>query len=150
MTNPAKENLIPTQEPREEIEAKNLEYVVTKEIIAKLSKEIAATRKRKRTQPQGKGKHKLIILESSDDDEELAATALDIIEDAAANKVPVETQFHKFVEARAQQGQPKKAKITHTSTPENVVDLVSTPPPPSPTKITKELVPEQLSISPLD
>ena len=34
--------------------------------------------------------------------------------------------------------------------PETVVDLVSTPPPPSPTKITEELVPEQLSISPLD
>ena len=34
--------------------------------------------------------------------------------------------------------------------PENVVDLVSTPPPPSSTKITEELVLEQLSISPLD
>ena len=33
---------------------------------------------------------------------------------------------------------------------ENVVDLVSTPPPPSPTKVTKELVLEQLSIIPLD
>ena len=64
--------------------------------------------------------------------------------------MPVETQFQKFVEARAQQGRPKKAKITHISTPKNVVDLVSIPPPPSPTKITEELVPEQLSISPLD
>ena len=33
---------------------------------------------------------------------------------------------------------------------ENVVDLVSTPPPPSSTKVTEELAPEQLSISPLD
>ena len=61
--------------------------------------------------------------------------ALDIIEDAAANKVPVETQFQKFVDVGAQQGRPKKAKITHTSTLENVVDIVSTPPPPSSTKI---------------
>ena len=76
--------------------------------------------------------------------------ALDIIEYAAANKVPVETQFQKFVEAGAQQGRPKKAKITHTSTPENAVHLMSTPPPSSPAKITKELVPEQFSISPLD
>ena len=33
---------------------------------------------------------------------------------------------------------------------ENVVDLVSTPQPLSPTKVTEELAPEQLSISPLD
>ena len=32
----------------------------------------------------------------------------------------------------------------------NVVDLVSTPPPPSPTKITQELIPEHPSISPLN
>ena len=64
--------------------------------------------------------------------------------------MPVETQFQKFVEARAQQGRPKKEKITHTSMPENVVHPVSTPPPPSPTKITEELVLEHLSICPLD
>ena len=93
VTNPAKENLIPTHTPREVIEIENLEYAVTKEIITKLSKDIVATRKRERIQPQGKGKRKLIIPESSDDDEELAATTLDIIEDVAANKVPVETQF---------------------------------------------------------
>ena len=89
VTNPVEENFIPTQEPREEIEAENPEYAITKEIITKLSKEIATARKRKRTQEQqqGKGKRKLIIPESSDDDEELAATALDIIENAAANKV---------------------------------------------------------------
>ena len=34
--------------------------------------------------------------------------------------------------------------------PENIIDLVSTPPPPSPTKITKEQEPTQHSVSPLD
>ena len=68
--------------------------------------------------------------------------ALEIIEYAAVNKVPVETQFQKFVEAGAQLGRPKKEKSTHTSTAKNVVDLVSTPPPPSLTKITKELIPQ--------
>ena len=73
--------------------------------------------------------------------------ACDIIEDAAKNKIPIETQFHRFVEAGAQQGRPKKAKSTNTSTAENVVDLMSTPPPPSPTKITQEIIPEPYSIS---
>ena len=50
----------------------------------------------------------------------------------------------------ALQVRPKKSKITHTSTLENIVDLVSTPPLPSPTKVTEELAREQLSISPLD
>ena len=36
------------------------------------------------------------------------------------------------------------------TTPENVVDLVLTPPPRSPKKITKEQVPPQQSVSPLD
>ena len=63
VTNPAEENLIPTQDPRGEIETKNLEYAATKENITKLLKEIESSRKRKRTQQQqqGKGKHKLII-----------------------------------------------------------------------------------------
>ena len=119
-----------------EIDTEDLEYAVTKENITKLSKEIATSRKRKKTQEQeqGKGKHKLIIPESSEDEEELAATALDIIEDATTNKVPVETQFQIFFEAGEQQGQPKRVKSTNTSIAENVVDLVSTPPPPSPTK----------------
>ena len=62
----------------------------------------------------------------------------------------METQFQIFVEAGALPGRPNKAKITHTLTPENVVDLVSMPPPLSPTKVIEELVPEQLSVSPLD
>ena len=105
-----------------------------------MSKEIAAARKKIRTQQrqQGKGKHKLIITESSDDEEELGVIPIDIIEYSVANKVPLETQFQIFVEAGALPGQPKKSKITHMSTPENVVDLVSTPPPPSPTKQREE------------
>ena len=59
---------------------------------------------------QGKGKRKLIIVDSSNDDKELEATALDIIEDAATNKVPVETQFQCFVEVGSQEGRPKKAE----------------------------------------
>ena len=34
--------------------------------------------------------------------------------------------------------------------PESVIDLVSKPPPPSPTKITEEQAPAQQSVSPLD
>ena len=62
--------------------------------------------------------------------------------------MPVETQFQCFVDAGAQAGRPKKEKTT--TTPENVVNLVSTPPPPSPTQITKEQAPTPQSVSPLD
>ena len=117
-----------------------------------MSKDIAASRKRKRSQEQeqGKGKCKLIIVESSEYEDELVATAVDIIKDAVANKISVEAQFQKFVEVGAQQGRPKKEKITNTSTTKNVFDLVSTPPPLSLTKITQETIPEPPSISPID
>ena len=71
-----------------------------------MSKEIASARKKIRTQQQqqGKGKYKLIIIESSDDEEELGSMAIDIIEYAAANKVPVETQFQIFVEGEGLPG----------------------------------------------
>ena len=61
-----------------------------------MSKEIAVSRKKLKTQQQqqGKGKRKLVLVGSLEDEEKLAAMALDIIEDAAANKVPVETKFH--------------------------------------------------------
>ena len=75
--------------------------------------------------------------------------AIDIIEDSTANKVPVETQFQIFVKAGALPDQPNKSKITHKSTPENIVDLVFTPPPPSSTRITEDQVQEPHSISPL-
>ena len=58
---------------------------------------------------KGKGKHKMILSES-EDEEELEATTIDIIEDTIANKVLVETYFKISVEAREQQGQPKKDK----------------------------------------
>ena len=91
----ATESLIPTQEPRGETELENPEYAITKGIIRKISKEITAVQKNLKTQQQqqGKGKRKLILANSSEDEEELEAMALDIIEDATANKLPVETQF---------------------------------------------------------
>ena len=90
-----------------EFKPNNPEYVVSRGIIQKLANEIAVARKKIKgqEQQQGKGKRKLIIAKSSDDEDELAATTLDIIEDAAANKVPVENQFQRFVEAGAPEGQ---------------------------------------------
>ena len=101
-TPPAPASVTPTQLPMNGVEHDNPEYALSKGIIQKLAKEIAAARRKLRAQKvqQGKGKRKLLI-ESSDDEEELAATALDIIEDAVANKVPVETQFQRFLEAGA-------------------------------------------------
>ena len=95
ITPPDTKSVVLTQEPTGETEPNNPEYAVTKGIIRKISKEIAAARNKIKTQEQqqGKGKHKLIITESSEDDDELAATTLDIIEDATVNKVSVETQF---------------------------------------------------------
>ena len=51
-----------------------------------------------------------MILSDLEDEEELLATTIDSIEDVVANKVPVETQFQKFVEEGARQGWPKKGK----------------------------------------
>ena len=131
-------SVTPTQVPMGEVDPDNPEYALSQGIIKKLAAEIVAARKKIKAQKvqQGKGKHKLIIAESSDDEEELVATALDIIEDAATNKVPVETQFQWFIEAGAPEGRPKKEKTT--TTPKNVVDLVLTPPPTSPTQIVEE------------
>ena len=113
------------------VEHDNPEYALSKGIIKKLAAEIAATRKRLKAQKvqQGKGKCKLIITESSDDEEELIAAAVDIVEDAAANKVSVETQFQRFLEAGAPEGRPKNAKTT--TAPKDIIDLVLTPPLPS-------------------
>ena len=90
---PTEKSVIPAQQQEEgdelgDIEYDNPEYEITKEKIKKLAKEIAATRK-KSTETKGKGKRKLILLDS-EDEEELLATAVDIIEDAIANKVSVE------------------------------------------------------------
>ena len=152
VTNLVEESIISTQDRGGEIDTKKPEYAITKEKIRKLSKEIAASRKRKRIQEQeqGKGKRNLIIAESLENEDELAAMAVDIIEDIVANKIPMEAQFQKFVEAGTQQGRSKKVKSTNTSTAENVVDLVSTPPSLSPTQITQEEIPKLPSISQVD
>ena len=101
---PAEKSVIPAQQQEEgdelgDIESDNLEYDITKEKIKKLANEIVAARK-KATETKGKGKCKL-ILSDSEDEEELLATTIDIIEDAVANKVLVETQFKRFVEPGA-------------------------------------------------
>ena len=137
-TNPPAPAIVkPTQELTGEVEDDNPEYALSKSTIQKLAKEIVVTRKRLRTQKQqiGRGKRKL-ILDSSDDDEELVAMAVDIVEDARANKVSVETQFQRYIEAGTPEARPKKSKTQQT--PENVVDLMSTPPPPSPTPVVEE------------
>ena len=84
----------------EDIESDNPEYAITKDKIRKLAREIAATRK-KETQEKGKGKRKLILSELEDEDE-LVATAIDIIEDVVVRKFLVESQFKCFVKSGAQ------------------------------------------------
>ena len=114
------------EEIEEDIESDNPEYAMTKENLNKITKEIAASRKRKTNQGKGKGKCQLILSES-EDKEELLAISINIIENAAANKISVETQFKQFVDAGAKQGRPKKVKTTNPLVNENIVDLVSTP-----------------------
>ena len=63
---------------------------MTKENLRKIGKEVAASRKRKALQELGKGKRKLIISES-EDEEELLVAVVDIIEYATTNKVVVKT-----------------------------------------------------------
>ena len=91
------------EEIEEYIEANNLEYAMTKENLKKIAKEIAGSRKMKTNQGKGKGKHQLILFES-EDEEELLATTVDIIEDAKTNKISVETQFKRFFDAGVKQG----------------------------------------------
>ena len=62
-------------------------------------RKITTSRKKKGTQGKEKGKHKIILLEESEDEEELLDIVADILEDAAINKVSVETQFKQFVES---------------------------------------------------
>ena len=128
-TPPAPATVDPTQVQRGEVKGNDPEYALSRSIIKKLAKEIAVARKKIKAQKlqQGRGKRKLILADSSDDEEELAAAAVDVVEDACANKVSVEVQFQRYLDARAPEGRPKKEKMAPT--PENVVDLVSTPPP---------------------
>ena len=57
---------------------------MSRSILKKLAKEIAIARRNIKLQKrqQGKGKRKLVLADSTDDDDELAASALDIVEDA--------------------------------------------------------------------
>ena len=48
---------------------------------------------------EGKGKHKLLLADSSDDEEELVVAVVDIVKDASTNKVSVETQFERHLDA---------------------------------------------------
>ena len=66
---------------------------------------------------------------------------VDIVEDARANKVSVEVQFQRYLEAGALEVRPKRAKTQ--TTPEIVVDLMSTAPPPSPTPVVEEQAPAE-------
>ena len=79
-----------------------------------------------------------------EDEEELLDTAIDILEDAAANKVSVKTQFKWFFDLGAKQGCPKKVRI---ATPPVIdpIDLTVDSPRPSPTIITQE---STMTISP--
>ena len=128
-TPPSLATFDPTQVQTGEVEGNDLEYALSRSIIKKLAKEIAVARKNIKAQKlqQGRGKRKLILADSSDDEEELVAAAVDIVEDARANKVSVEVQFQRYVDAGAPEGRLKKAKTGPTA--ENVVDLMWTPPP---------------------
>ena len=64
---------------------------MTKENLRKISKEISTSRKKKGTQGKSKGKHKLILSEESEDEEELFSIFANILEDVTTNKVSVET-----------------------------------------------------------
>ena len=104
VTNPAEKSVSPAQQQEEgeelgDIESENPKYSLTKDKVKKLAAKIAAARK-KVTETKGKGKRKLILSQSKDDNE-LLSTAIDIIEDVVANKVLVETQFQRLGEAGA-------------------------------------------------
>ena len=116
-----------------------------KKNLKKIAEEISTSRKKKGTQAKGKGKCKFILPEESEDEEELLATATEILEDAAINKVSVETQFKQFIESRAKQGRLKKVR-TATHPEINPIDLTPDSPRPSSTRITPD---STMAISPI-
>ena len=76
---------------------------------------------------------------------ELLATTINILEDAAINKVSVETQFKQFVESGAKKGRLKK--VRNATQPEiNPIDLNPDSAIPSPTRITLD---STMTISPI-
>ena len=74
----------------EDIESDNPEYAMTKENLRKIANEIATSRKKKAIQEKGKGK-RILLLSDLEDEEELLATTVNILEDATKNKFLVET-----------------------------------------------------------
>ena len=102
------------------IESDNPDYEITKEKIKNLAKEIATTTK-KAIETKGKGKRKLILSES-EDEEELLATAVDIIEDSIENKVSVKNssknfskqEHDKVSQIRKKVHRPRRPKILST------------------------------------
>ena len=85
-----------------------------------------------------------MLSEESKYEEELLATAVDILEDASLNKVSIETQFKQFIEVGAKQGRTKKVRV---ATPLKIypIDLTPKSPRPFPTRITPD---SSVSISP--
>ena len=121
---------------------------MTKQNIRQLALEISKARKKKRNLVKWKGKHILILLEESNDEDELHAIAADILEDAAKNKASVKQQFKIFMEEEEKKSKAKKVRVA-TPPEVDLVDLTTTPPPPSPTQIVQEEVPSLTSIPPI-
>ena len=60
---------------------------MTKENIHHLVVELSKSRQKKKTLVKGKGKHIFLLLEESDDEDELHARATKILEDTAKNEI---------------------------------------------------------------
>ena len=72
-----------------------------KKNIRQIAAEISKSQKFLESTTKGKGKHKIILQESSEDEDELHARETNILIDAAKNKVFVEEQFKRFFEEEA-------------------------------------------------
>ena len=91
--------MVPTQQQEEEgggqtngeTQFDRPEYAMTKDNIKRIAQEISTSRKKKGSEAQGKGKHKVNLPEESEDEEELLSIAGDILEDATLKKLSVET-----------------------------------------------------------
>ena len=83
--------MVPTQQQQEEeIDTEKPEYQLTKKNIWQIAVEDAKSRKCLESTTKGKWKHKLILQESSEDEDELYARATDILIDTTKNKFSVE------------------------------------------------------------
>ena len=95
----------------EENQSHKLEYAMTKHNLCQLATEISKSWKKKRTSIKGKGKHRLILSEEYDDEDELHIRAAKILEDVAKSKISVEDQFKKFIENEAKKPRAKKERF---------------------------------------